>query len=180
LRTGYADHRVIGVGVINGGGQGYSSDWESYEYVRGEARNYFKRSLFSLDSWWRALTGRIRYRRLLVILLQRLRNRLAPSKAVAEASHQAATDIKELVARGVRVLWLQSQGDFSQDYFDTMFGGDTARLLKAGSVRLETIAFTDHTLTDRSSQTRVLELIGDWLSNPNEPSAEQLRQEAGQ
>jgi pimeloyl-ACP methyl ester carboxylesterase len=180
LRTGYADQRVVGVGLINGGGQGYSADWESYEYVRGEARNYLKRSLFSLDSWWRALTGRIQYRRLLLILLQRVRNRVAPPEAVAVASQRAATDIERLLARGVRVLWLQSQGDFSQDYFNTMFGADAPRLLPAGSVRLETIPFTDHTLTDRYSQTRVLELIAGWLSDTPEPASNRLKQEASQ
>ena len=164
LRTGYVDHRVTGVGLINGGGQGYGDAWESYEFVRGEARQYLNRSLFSLDSWWRALTGRIQYRRLLAVLLRRIRNRLAPPKVVLEASQQAASDIQKLLGRGVRILWLQSQGDFSRDYFDTMFGGDEQSLLEAGNVRVETIAFTDHTLTDSHGQKRLLSLVEEWLS----------------
>jgi len=178
LRTGFVDQRVVGVGLINGGGQGYGDDWESYEYVRGEARWYFKRSLFSLDSWWRALTGRIQYRRLLAVLLQRIRNRLVPSKDVVEASEQAATDIQKLIGRGVQLLWLQSQGDFSQDFFDTMFGRDSQALLEAGSVRIETIAFTDHTLTDHYSQTRVLGLVDEWLSQAHESFSEHPHREA--
>lgn len=177
LRTGFADSRVTGVGLINGGGQGYGDAWESYEYVRGEARQYLKRSLFSLDSWWRALTGRIQYRRLLAVLLKRIRNRLAPPKVVVEASQQAATDIQKLLRRGVRILWLQSQGDFSRDYFDTMFGRDTQLLLEAGSVRVETITFTDHTLTDRYGQLRVLSLVEEWLSPQYESISGQPIQE---
>jgi len=177
LRTGFVDPRVAGVGIINGGGQGYSKDWESYEYVRGEARWYFKRSLFSLDSWWRALTGRIQYRRLLAVLLERIRNRLAPSKEIVEASQQAATDIQKLLARGVRILWLQSQGDFSQDYFNTMFGKDSAALAQTGGVRLETIAFTDHTLTDQYSQNQVLSLLQDWLGPDHQTQPEHSYQE---
>ncbi len=177
LRTGFVDQRVVGVGLINGGGQGYGDAWESYEYVRGEARWYFKSSLFNLDSWWRALTGRIQYRRLFAVLLQRIRNRLVPSKGVVDASQQAATDIQKLLGRGVRLFWLQSQGDFSQDFFDTMFGRDSQALLEAGCVCVETIAFTDHTLTDHYSQTRVLGLVEDWLSQVHESLSEQLYQE---
>jgi pimeloyl-ACP methyl ester carboxylesterase len=178
LRTGFVDERITGVGLINGGGQGYGNAWETYEYVRGEARWYFKR-LFNLDSWWRALTGRIRYRRLFTVLVKRIHDRIAPPKNVAEASQQAASDIQKLLARGVKLLWLQSQGDFSQDLFDTMFGKEAAALLDAGSVRVETLAFTDHTLTDHSSQVRVLDLVQDWLSPAPEPMLRQARQETG-
>jgi len=163
LRTGFVDRRVVGVGLINGGGQGYGDAWEKHEHIRSEAKWYFGRSLFSLDSWWRALTGRIQYRRLLAILLHRIRSRLAPPREVTEASQQAAKDIRNLVGRGVKLLWLQSQGDFTQGYFDTMFGKNLPALLDAGSVRVETIAFTDHTLTDHSGQIRVMDLVENWL-----------------
>ena len=179
LRTGGVDPRVVGVGLINGGGQGYSDDWESYEYIRGEARWYLKNSLFRFDSWWRALTGRIQYRRLGAVLLQQIRNRLAPAKGIVEASQQAASDIQKLLARGVRILWLQSQGDFSQDFFDTMFGREARALRECGSVRLETIAFTDHTMTDHYSQVRVLDLIEDWVLPAPGTDSGQPHQEIG-
>lgn len=178
LHTGFVDQRVSGVALINGGGQGYGDAWDAYEYVRGEARWYLKR-LFSLDSWRRALTGRSQYRRLITVVLQRIRNRLSPPKEVAEASQQAASDIQNLLGRGVRLLWLQSEGDYSQNLFDTMFGDDAQALLDAGSVRVETISYTDHTLTDQYSQTRVLELVQDWLSRAQDSLSEHPHQEVG-
>jgi hypothetical protein len=123
------------------------------------------------------LTGRIQYRRLLAVLLQRVRNRLAPPRDVADAAQQAVSDIQKLIGRGVRLLWLQSQGDFSQGYFETMFGKDIQALLTAGAVRIETIEFTDHTLTDHYSQARVLELVRDWLPQIHEPVPQQSKQE---
>jgi pimeloyl-ACP methyl ester carboxylesterase len=175
LRTASYHERVVGAGLINGGGQGYGAAWDTYEHVRGEARHYLKNSLLSLDSWRRALTGRIRYRRLLAVMLHRLRNLVAPPKVVVAASKRAVSDVNAIVDRGSRILWLQSEGDLSQDYFDTMFGRSVDTLLESGSVRLETITYADHTLTERYSQQRVLELIDDWLlfaSTPTTVSAE--------
>lgn len=163
LRTASHHQRVVGAGLINGGGQGYGAGWDTYEYVRGEARHYLKNSLLSLDSWRRALTGRIRYKRLLAVMLGRVRNVVAPPKVVVDASRQAVSDVNAIVDRGSRILWLQSEGDFSQDYFDTMFGRNVSPLLETGSVRLETIAYADHTLTERYSQRRVLDLVDEWL-----------------
>lgn len=169
LRTASHHERVVGAGLINGGGQGYGSAWDTYEHVRGEARHYFKNSLLSLDSWRRALTGKIRYRRLFAVMLHRLRNLVSPPKVVVDASKRAVSDVNAIVDRGSRILWLQSEGDFSQDYFDTMFGRSVDSLLERGSVRLETITYADHTLTERYSQQRVLDLIDDWLHVDSTP-----------
>ena len=163
LRTASRHARVVGAGLINGGGQGYGAAWDTYEQVRGSARHYVKNSLLSLDSWRRALTGKIQYRRLLAVMLHRVRTLLSPPKVVVDASRQAVSDVSAIIDRGSRILWLQSEGDFSQDYFETMFGRGVDDLLNSGSVRLETITYADHTLTERYSQQRVLDLIDDWL-----------------
>jgi len=86
---------------------------------------------------------------------------------------------KKLIGRSVRLLWLQPQGDFSQDFFATMFGRDAKSLLEAGSVRIETIAFTDHTMTDYFSQVQALRLVQDWLSRAHESLFGHPYQETG-
>lgn len=170
LRTAARHERVVGVGLINGGGQGYGAAWDTYEHVRGEARHYLRNSLLSLDSWRRALTGQIRYKRLLAVMLRRARNVLAPPKVVVDASRQAVSDVDAIVERAGRILWLQSEGDFSQDYFDTMFGRNAGSFLENGSVRREIMTYADHTLTERYSQQRVLEIIEQWLDFASIPA----------
>ena len=139
MKAALADDRVAGIVMINGGGQGAGSDWDTYEYVRGEAGHYLQRSLFNRDSWYRALTGRIQYRRLLGVLLTQIINKLVPKKAIKEAASSTAEEIESLIARGVLLLWVQSEKDFSRRYFETMFGGDAGRLASFANVRIEVI-----------------------------------------
>lgn len=163
LRATLLDRRIEGGVMVNGGGQGAGSDWDVFEYVRGEARNYLKQSFFSFDSWYRALTGRIQYRRLFGILMAHMRNRLFPSPQVAEAASGVARDVEAIVERGARLLWVQSEGDFSRDYFETMFGKDAQRLSDSGCVQIEVLSFVDHILTGRHAQQRFLDTVEQWL-----------------
>lgn len=163
LNTAIEDHRIVGVGMINGGGQGAGTAWDAYEYARSQVRYYLREALFSLDSWRRALTGRIQYRLLVAALVHRIRSRLAPSEEVVSAARERAVDIETMTARGVRILWTHSERDFSRDYFDTMFGKDAHDVLASGRVRREVIPFVDHTLTARHGQQRFLEIVERWL-----------------
>jgi pimeloyl-ACP methyl ester carboxylesterase len=163
LNVALEDSRVVGAVMINGGGQRAGAAWDAYEYARFQTRHYLGRAVLSLDSWRRALTGRIQYRLLLSVLARKIRNPVGPPAEVARAARQTAADIAGLAARGVRLLWIQSERDFSRDYFDTMFGKDAGQLVASGRVRLEVIPFIDHTLTARHGQERFLEIAESWL-----------------
>ena len=165
LNVALADPRVVGVGMINGGGQGAGSAWDTYEYARGQVRHYVRHAVFNLDSWRRALTGRIQYRRLFAALVLRMRNGLSPPEEVASAARETAGDVEGLAARGVRLLWVHSEKDFSRDYFETMFGKDAGRLTASGLVRTEVIPYIDHTLTARHGQERFLDIVENWLGD---------------
>lgn len=163
LSVALEDSRVVGAVMINGGGQRVGAAWDAYEYTRFQTRHYLGRAVLSLDSWRRALTGRIQYRLLLSVLVQKLRNPMGPPAEVVRAARETAGGIAGLVARGVRLLWIQSEKDFSRDYFDTMFGKEAAPLVASGRLRLEVIPFIDHTLTARHGQERFLDVVENWL-----------------
>lgn len=165
LNVALEDPRVVGVGMINGGGQGAGSAWDTYEYARGQVRHYMRHAVFDLDSWRRALTGRIEYRRLISALVLRIRNGLSPPAEVAIAARETAGDVEALATRGVRLLWVHSEKDFSRDYFDTMFGKDAGKLAASGRVRIEVIPYIDHTLTARHGQERFLDIVENWLGD---------------
>jgi pimeloyl-ACP methyl ester carboxylesterase len=165
LNVALEDSRVVGVGMINGGGEGAGTAWDAYEYARRQVRHYLKHAVLSPDSWRRALTGRIQYRRLFGVLAHRIRNRLAPSAEVVDAASETAGEIKGLLTDGVRLLWVHSENDFSRDYFDTMFGKDAQNLIATDRVRLEVIPFIDHTLTARHGQERFLNVVENWLDD---------------
>lgn len=163
LAAAREDPRVVGVGMINGGGQGAGAAWDAYEFSRSQVRYYLREAVFNLDSWRRALTGHIQYRLLIAAVIRRIRDRFAPPAAVASAARETAADIEGLLGRGVHFLWTHSERDFSRDYFDTMFGKDAANLLASGRVRREIIPFVDHTFTVRHGQARFLEVVERWL-----------------
>jgi len=163
LAAAREDPRVVGVGMVNGGGQGAGAAWDAYEYSRSQVRYYLREAVFNLDSWRRALTGRIRYRLLITALVRRVRDRLARPAAVESAARQTSRDIEALAGRGVHFLWAHSERDFSRDYFDTMFGKDAKNLFASGRVRREIIPFVDHTFTARHAQARFLEVVERWL-----------------
>ncbi|MCP5150474.1 MAG: alpha/beta hydrolase [Ectothiorhodospiraceae bacterium] len=167
LRVAAVDTRVVGAVMINGVGQGQGVDqaWDTYEYVRGQTRHYVRRSLFNLDSWWRALTGRIQYRRLFGILFRAVRDRLVPPKTVVSAAQQVAADIAGVMERGTRLLWVQSEGDASQTYLETMLGKSSQRLLASGRAELVVIPHNDHLLTARHGQQRLIELTEQWIAS---------------
>jgi len=62
------DDRVAAIVMINPQGFDENIAWNDYIQNRGHARKYWKESLFSVRSWWNALTGRIDYRRLVTVL----------------------------------------------------------------------------------------------------------------
>lgn len=163
LNVALEDPRVVGAVMINGGGQGVGTEWDAYEYARSQTRYYLRSAVLNLDSWRRALTGRIQYRRLFAALIHQIRNRLGPPEEAVSAASKTAGDIEGLVTRGVRLLWVQSERDSSRDYFETMFGKDAGHLVASGRVRLEVIPFVDHTLTARHGQERFFDVVERWL-----------------
>lgn len=165
LNTARSDARVVGAAMINGGLQGADLQFDMYMQDRQLAKHYWKRSLFQFDSWRRALTGQVQYRRMIGVLGRQIRDRLKPAEQTVEVSRQAQQQLRDLIERDVRLLWVECEGDWSQDYLDVLLGESGKELKQSGALRAASIPYADHVFTTRDSQERLLGLLEDWMND---------------
>jgi hypothetical protein len=159
-----ADHRVVGAVMINASGYDTSGDWNVYVMSRVWARHYWTQSLLRPNSWYRALTGRIQYRRLLIVLSRQLKNAFFRSKEVESVAKWISADVRSLIERQIRLLLIYSQGDPGLDYLRVILDQDLGPLLASGVLRREIIPRTDHTFTLLSNQEHLIRIIEDWCT----------------
>jgi len=162
LHAAMEDPRVAGLVLINTRGYEASSDWNQQVMNRGWARDYWKKSLFRPTSWWRALTGRIQYRRLGTVIARQVRGRFGASEELKTQSDQIAGMITGLVDRGTELLFVHSAGDHAKDFFDVILESRMDSLRASGRFESCTIERTDHTFTLLGSQERLIDAIDAW------------------
>lgn len=163
FRTASVDDRVRGVVMING--VGYTADGEFNQHAvnRSAAQQYLKGTIKRRDSWRRALTGRIDYRRLASRLATQARSRLFPSDHVLSIAKQQYSQIIALTEKGVRLLWIHSADDRSIGFRDAVLGRRRARLEASGVLKCVVVSDADHTFTLLPNQERLAEAIRDWI-----------------
>jgi len=163
FKTACIDPRVVGVGLLNAQGFDNSPQWNTYVQSRGWARSYLKKALFNPKSWFKAVTGRTQYRRLIGVLAMQIKNKIRPPKAVQTVAHQLTNHWQSLIQRQVQFLIVGSEFDHSQDYIDTIMGPDKGR--PHDSVHQVKIWGADHTFTPLASQRQVRDEISRWIEN---------------
>lgn len=168
--TALIDDRVIGVLMINPWGFDQSAEWNDYVANRGRARKYWRRSVFSLDSWRRALTGRIDYRRLVGVLRRQAADVVAPAPVIKTVATRVAADLERLLHRGVRVLLVCSEGDEGIEYMNVILGRDVRGVPRHPAFEVEIMPGADHSLTLLDSQRRVVQSIRDWAGRLERPA----------
>ena len=94
FHTAREDPRVAGAVLMNSQGTESSADWQRYVRNREWARQYWARSLLSVDSWRRAFTGQIQYRRMLTVLARQVRDRVAPPEGSTLANRSMQDQIR--------------------------------------------------------------------------------------
>lgn len=169
FETARADERVAGVLMINPWGFDQSAEWNDYVANRGRARKYWTRSFFRPESWWRALTGRIDYRRLAAVLQRQAAGAIAAAPVVRTVASRVAADLERLLQRGVRVLLVCSEGDEGIDYMNVILGSDVRRAAH-GVFEVEILSGADHSLTLLDSQRRVVRIISEWAGRLDGPA----------
>ena len=157
------DERVVGVVLINGGGQAGGRDFHQHVQSKQLSARYFGQSIFSPEAWLRALTGRIQYRTLFGVLGHKLKRALGGAKEVDTTSRKMAAGFVKLVERGTQVLMVHSGGDASVHGREVVLGERFDELVATGRLRASTIERTDHTLSLWASQVELLDLLEDWL-----------------
>jgi pimeloyl-ACP methyl ester carboxylesterase len=162
FETALADPRVVGVVLINPQGFDDSSEWNRYVMNRGAAHRYWSRAIFDPSSWWKALSGRADYRRLVRVLWDQVTSRIAPAPGVTAVTTRVAAGLKTLVDRRVRLLLLCSEGDAGIEYMNVILGADLRRGGGTDCLDVRILAGADHSLTLMDSQRRVVTEIVDW------------------
>ena len=162
FRTAGSDRRVVGAVLINP--QGFVDDpqWHQWVTWRNYARAYWTRSLFSFDCWRRAFTGRIQYRRLLVILALQVKNWFSRPKTVTSIADRLASELRDIGDRGVRLLFVFSKLDTALDYVNAFLDNRNKRLMRSGQFQNETVGGTDHTFTLRRNQQHLVNVLERW------------------
>lgn len=163
FRTATVDERVRGLILLNVRGHLHGDDSELHRQLveRAMIRHYRRIALsrtYRLKNLRKLVAGRFDLRGAL--------RSLTSIRRQQEASPSAASDgaaLTALLERGVRILNLYSEGDWSLDYVEEALGGRAAERLSEGSSEFDLLRGTNHVFTPRWSQDRVVERIGSWL-----------------
>ncbi len=166
-RTALVDPRVVGGGLINGGGFFIGTDTEAV--VEATLARHYKRMTFSSSfrakNWKKALTGGVDYRGILVNAARAPLRILASLKPKTTASWSDGTDeFTALDARGAKLLMIHSEGDDGLDYVDVVLGEKKQQWIDRGVLRFEVVPAANHTFTLLWSQRRLLDRLDAWFA----------------
>jgi hypothetical protein len=162
FRTAVRDKRVVGMMLVNPQGFDHDPNWNGHVLSEGQARRYLRRALFSPDSWWRALSGRIDYRRLVRVVAGRFVGSPVAKAAAASVAEQLAGQFRLLAARDTSSLVVCSEDDVSVDYMRTILGADISRGYETGELILKMFPRSDHSMTLGASQRALFEAVDAW------------------
>lgn len=127
------------------------------------ARYYWSVALRNPRSWWKALRGRADLGAMAQAGLARLRalgKRRAPRPESADARA-----FKALAQRGVKIRLVLSEGDWAQDYLDSILGPESADNPARTSVECAVVRHCDHLMTPLSAQRTLQEQVQRWAAD---------------
>jgi pimeloyl-ACP methyl ester carboxylesterase len=162
--TAGVDDRVVGVVMINPQGFDLSPEWNNYIVNRGDARRYWTQSLFSATSWWKAITGRVDYKRLVAVLWRQASGTGAAKEVVSSIVTRVGADLEKLMRRQVRTLLVCSEGDDGIEYMNVILQQDVRTMTSAAHLSVQILPGADHSLTLLDSQRRVVDVVREWAA----------------
>ena len=163
FRTAGRDERVTGIALLNVRGHLGSDDAEQQRALEERAMSLHYRRIAVAPSYRRknmlkVLRGQFDVRGALSSLLRRKNG----EGGEPPPANTAALD--RLCERGVRVLNVYSEGDWSLDYLTAALGDDfDVRLSQPGS-RFELVTGANHVFSLRWSQDHLISTLTDWVS----------------
>lgn len=162
FRAAKIDDRIAGVLLINGVGYEEDTEWKTYAATQLHARDYVRRASLNGNSWRRALTGKINYRRLTSVLWRYGKSVVRPSKAVSEVVERLSLEFSTLAQGGVGTLWVHSSDDATIEFRRLVFGDVEKRTGSTQRLRSVVIPEADHTFTLLASQEQLVQTIEEW------------------
>lgn len=178
LHTACCDSRVVGAVLLNAQGDQLDTGDElrNYFLIRRKARNLWRGALFNYRTWWRAVTGRVEYGDIIRVLAFTFRGKFAHEKRAVPGTSQHAANVLRVVGRGVRLLFVFSDGDAGLDHLQAVLGGELRQLCSSGKVGFHVIPRSDHLFALLSNQEHLFKIVCDWAREcfigPQRPVAE--------
>lgn len=167
------DSRVVGAALIN---VPFGADIECIE-SRVRAHFYWKRALFDPHNWLKVIKGKANYRGMMRALGYQLRKAL-PHKKRPPEDNKFMAGMRSSMQRGLNLLLVYSEDDYSLDYFRAAFPGGLNELRSSGKLKEETISQADHSFTSLLSQELILTTVCDWAGATTQELITPMRAEA--
>lgn len=174
LQTAGIDARVVGVVPINCRGYLSGPASGSNTAVRNRAllRHYWRiafSSSFRVKNWLKAITGKVNYRSLVGAIGSQFRAlcSLPKNRSAAGVEHPFKSDVRSLLQRGARLLFIHAEGDEGLDFVQMVVGDEVKEWSRAKDFKLEVIPGANHTFALLWSQEKLLQLVCDWASDKN-------------
>jgi len=169
LKAACVDPRVVGVVPVNSRGSlsGPNADPGSHLRNRALLRHYRRiafSSSFQVNNWLRALTGKVNYRMFVSATSSCLMSffSLRKQPSFAGVGHPFQSDVRSLLERGVRLLFIHAEGDEGLDFVQMVLGNEVKQWSNSKEFRLEIIEGANHTFALLWTQEKLLELIYGW------------------
>jgi pimeloyl-ACP methyl ester carboxylesterase len=164
--TAQQDERIVGAVLINPpGGSGGDAGVDQHLMNEGWAKRYLSVAMFDPRSWWRALTGRIEYRRMARVLWTHLLNRIRPPKQLADQFSGIASMLQGITQRGTRLLFVFSANDEGSNFALRLLEDPSlGTTLSTGAIQRVVISGTDHTFALHCSQEELFSAIERFTS----------------
>ena len=163
--TARADQRVVGALLING--QGYipesEEDIHAYLVNRQRRRYYLDRALYSLESWRKLVTGRVKFGDLLRVLGVKRDGLRRSQRSRNPKTEEIASGFGSLADGRTNLFFLYSAGDLGIEELNVILDGRVAELAARETVRYSIVGQADHMFTTLASQEEFVRRAGEWL-----------------
>jgi hypothetical protein len=168
LRVACADERVVAVVPVNS--RGYLSSpnggFNSHSRPLALLRHYWRiafSSSFRSKNWLKVLTGKVNYRSFIGAIGRQLQNLFSLERQSAvRLEHPFKSDLRSLLERGVRMLFIHAEGDEGLDFVEMILGDEIQRWSHSQQFGLQVIEGANHTFALLWTQERLLQIICEW------------------
>ena len=158
LQTACCDQRVVGALLINLQ-MNEDDDQSSDQIGRTAAFYYLNFALFNLKSWFKLLTGKADYLKILRALGFQARRRLPSARKLSPEAIQISTNLRTLAERGACVTFLYAESDPRLNDLHEAIGRELRQLRELAKLNVEIIPRSDHTFSSLHDQDKLLKKI---------------------
>jgi hypothetical protein len=163
FRTACVDERVVGVSLINAAGHRWGTSDELNQTLVHHYRRMLWSPSFRRKNLIKLTTLNFNAGTIVQAAVNRIRSAFVSGVKAPPASFRIAKEFEALVARGVRILIVYSEGDEGWDYYEVFLKARLKALSSNPCFGLHHVPGANHTFTLLSHQHQLFKLLGGWL-----------------